>query len=26
MESAGIVSEMNSSGNREVLSQKVELD
>ena len=26
MESAGIVSEMNSNGNREVLSQKVELD
>jgi S-DNA-T family DNA segregation ATPase FtsK/SpoIIIE len=26
MESAGIVSEMNSNGNREVLSQKIELD
>ena len=26
MESAGIVSEMKSNGNREVLSQKVELD
>ena len=26
MESAGIVSEMNSNGNREVLSQKAELD
>ena len=26
MENAGIVSEMNSNGNREVLSQKVELD
>ena len=26
MEGAGIVSEMNSNGNREVLSQKIELD